>query len=171
MKVKAPPRMSSIQWFVSIAAGLAMFLLPQDAQSYFSDVYRQIFVAVIAFGIALVLLLLFKLYEPIGVAMLSSMFLTVITFAIRIGIRIYEGLSMEDFTMAVNVYDGVSWGMVWSMPLLCCFLMRIFAQGNWSEPEAKRGLLLFFPEGFRGIRMLPADFAAGDFSLFPSNEL
>lgn len=35
MKVKAPPRMSSIQWFVSIAAGLAMFLLPQDAQSYF----------------------------------------------------------------------------------------------------------------------------------------
>lgn len=42
MKVKAPPRMSSIQWFVSIAAGLAMFLLPQDAQSYFSDVYRQI---------------------------------------------------------------------------------------------------------------------------------
>ena len=68
MKVKAPPRMSSIQWFVSIAAGLAMFLLPQDAQSYFSDVYRQIFVAVIAFGIALVLLLLFKLYEPIGVA-------------------------------------------------------------------------------------------------------
>ena len=85
MKVKAPPRMSSIQWFVSIAAGLAMFLLPQDAQSYFSDVYRQIFVAVVAFGIALVLLLLFKLYEPIGVAMLSSMFLTVITFAIRIG--------------------------------------------------------------------------------------
>ena len=80
MKVKAPPRMSSIQWFVSIAAGLAMFLLPQDAQSYFSDVYRQIFVAVVAFGIALVLLLLFKLYEPIGVAMLSSMFLTVITF-------------------------------------------------------------------------------------------
>lgn len=70
MKVKAPPRMSSIQWFVSIAAGLAMFLLPQDAQSYFSDVYRQIFVAVVAFGIALVLLLLFKLYEPIGVAML-----------------------------------------------------------------------------------------------------
>ena len=64
MKVKAPPRMSSIQWFVSIAAGLAMFLLPQDAQSYFSDVYRQIFVAVVAFGIALVLLLLFKLYEP-----------------------------------------------------------------------------------------------------------
>ena len=60
----------------------------QDAQSYFSDVYRQIFVAVVAFGIALVLLLLFKLYEPIGVAMLSSMFLTVITFAIRIGIRI-----------------------------------------------------------------------------------
>lgn len=52
MKVKAPPRMSSIQWFVSIAAGLAMFLLPQDAQSYFSDVYRQIFVAVVAFGIA-----------------------------------------------------------------------------------------------------------------------
>ena len=48
MKVKAPPRMSSIQWFVSIAAGLAMFLLPQDAQSYFSDVYRQIFVAVVA---------------------------------------------------------------------------------------------------------------------------
>ena len=144
MKVKAPPRMSSIQWFVSIAAGLAMFLLPQDAQSYFSDVYRQIFVAVIAFGIALVLLLLFKLYEPIGVAMLSSMFLTVITFAIRIGIRIYEGLSMEDFTMAVNVYDGVSWGMVWSMPLLCCFLMRIFAQGNWSEPEAKRDFCCFF---------------------------
>lgn len=144
MKVKAPPRMSSIQWFVSIAAGLAMFLLPQDAQSYFSDVYRQIFVAVVAFGIALVLLLLFKLYEPIGVAMLSSMFLTVITFAIRIGIRIYEGPSMEDFTMAVNVYDGVSWGMVWSMPLLCCFLMRIFAQGNWSEPEAKRDFCCFF---------------------------
>lgn len=128
MKVKAPPRMSSIQWFVSIAAGLAMFLLPQDAQSYFSDVYRQIFVAVVAFGIALVLLLLFKLYEPIGVAMLSSMFLTVITFAIRIGIRIYEGPSMEDFTMAVNVYDGVSWGMVWSMPcsavFSCVFLPR-----------------------------------------------
>ena len=144
MKVKAPPRMSSIQWFVSIAAGLAMFLLPQDAQSYFSDVYRQIFVGVVAFGIALVLLLLFKLYEPIGVAMLSSMFLTVITFAIRIGIRIYEGPSMEDFTMAVNVYDGVSWGMVWSMPLLCCFLMRIFAQGNWSEPEAKRDFCCFF---------------------------
>lgn len=142
MKVKAPPRMSSIQWFVSIAAGLAMFLLPQDAQSYFSDVYRQIFVGVVAFGIALVLLLLFKLYEPIGVAMLSSMFLTVITFAIRIGIRIYEGPSMEDFTMAVNVYDGVSWGMVWSMP--CCFLMRIFAQGNWSEPEAKRDFCCFF---------------------------
>lgn len=77
---------------------------------------------------------------------------------------------MEDFTMAVNVYDGVSWGMVWSMPLLCCFLMRIFAQGNWSEPEAK-GTFAVFPEGFRGIRMLPADFAAGDFSLFPSNEL
>lgn len=170
MKVKAPPRMSSIQWFVSIAAGLAMFLLPQDAQSYFSDVYRQIFVAVVAFGIALVLLLLFKLYEPIGVAMLSSMFLTVITFAIRIGIRIYEGPSMEDFTMAVNVYDGVSWGMVWSMPLLCCFLMRIFAREIGAN-RRRKGLLLFFPEGFRGIRMLPADFAAGDFSLFPSNEL
>lgn len=46
--------------------------------------------------------------------------------------------------MAVNVYDGVSWGMVWSMPLLCCFLMRIFAQGNWSEPEAKRDFCCFF---------------------------
>lgn len=35
MKVKAPPRMSSIQWFVSIAAGLAMFLLPQDVRAIF----------------------------------------------------------------------------------------------------------------------------------------
>lgn len=169
MKVKAPPRMSSIQWFVSIAAGLAMFLLPQDAQSYFSDVYRQIFVAVVAFGIALVLLLLFKLYEPIGVAMLSSMFLTVITFAIRIGIRIYEGPSMEDFTMAVNVYDGVSWGMVWALALL--FSHAYFCPGKLERTGGEKGLLLFFPEGFRGIRMLPADFAAGDFSLFPSNEL
>ena len=41
MKVKTPPRMSTIQWFVSIAAGLAMFLLPQDAQSYFSDTKLQ----------------------------------------------------------------------------------------------------------------------------------
>lgn len=144
MKVKAPPRMSSIQWFVSIAAGLAMFLLPQDAQSYFSDIYRQLYVAVVTFGIAFILLLLFKLYEPIGVAMLSSMFLTVVMFAIRIGLRIYESPSLEDFTMAVNVYDGVSWGLVWSMPLLCCFLMRLFAQDNWSEPEAKRDFCYFF---------------------------
>ena len=144
MKEKAPPRLSSIQWFVSIAAGLAMFLLPQDAQSYFSDVYRQIYVAVISFGIAFVLLLLFKLYEPLGVAMMSSMFLTVAVFAIRIGIRIYEGPSLESFTMSVNVYDGLSWGLVWSMPLLCCFLMRLFAQGIWSEPEAKRDFCRFF---------------------------
>lgn len=144
MKEKAPPRLSSIQWFVSIAAGLAMFLLPQDAQSYFSDVYRQIYVAVLAFGIAFVLLLLFKLYEPLGVAMMSSMFLTVATFAVRIGLRIYEGPTLESFTMSVNVYDGLSWGLVWSMPLLCCFLMRLFAQGIWSEPEAKRDFCRFF---------------------------
>ncbi len=144
MKAKTPPRMSTIQWFVSIAAGLAMFLLPQDAQSYFSDVYRQLYVAVVAFGIAFILLLLFKQYEPIGVAMLSSMFFTVVMFAIRIGIRIYEGSGPENFTMAVNVYDGLSWGLVWSMPLLCCFLMRIFAQENWNEPEAKRDFCYFF---------------------------
>lgn len=144
MKVKAPPRLSSVQWFVSIAAGVAMFLMPQDAQSYFSDIYRQICVALVAFGIALVLLLLFKLYEPIGVAMMSSMFLTVGNFGIRIGIRIYEGPALENFTMAVNVYDGLSWGLVWAMPLLCCFLMRLFAQGKWSEPEAKRDFCRFF---------------------------
>ena len=166
MKVKAPPRMSSIQWFVSIAAGPGYVLLPQDAQSYF-PMFTARFCGRGCLRHSACPLLLFKLYEPIGVAMLSSMFLTVITFAIRIGIRIYEGPSMEDFTMAVNVYDGVSWGMVWSMPLLCCFLMRILPREIGAN-RRRKGTLLFFPEGFRGIRMLPADFAAGDFSLFPS---
>lgn len=166
MKVKAPPRMSSIQWFVSIAAGLAMFLLPQDAQSYFSDVYRQIFVAVVAFGIALVLLLLFKLYEPIGVAMLSSMFLTVITFAIRIGIRIYDGAQHGGFHHGCQRvrWGELGGGLVNALALL--FSHAYFCPGKLERTGGEKGLLLFFPEGFRGIRMLPADFAAGDFLYF-----
>lgn len=144
MSEKGVPRLSSLQWFVSIAAGVAMFLLPQDAQSYFSDTYRQIFVAACCFVIALVLLGLFKLYEPIGVAVLSAMLLTTASFGIRVGARLYEGGDWATFTMAMNVYDGFSWGLVWFMPILCCLLMRLFAQGKWATPEAKFDFCCFF---------------------------
>ena len=56
MKVKAPPRMSSIQWFVSIAAGAWLcFCCPKTRRAIFPMFTARFFVAVVAFGIALVL--------------------------------------------------------------------------------------------------------------------
>ena len=76
-------RLTIGELFVSIAAGVMLFLLPNDAKNQINDVHLAYgYVFVFSLVISASLIFTIKRYESLGTAVMTNSILTVISFFI-----------------------------------------------------------------------------------------
>ena len=82
MRVTKNLNVSTSQLLTSLVGGLALFLVPQDAKNITNGIFRELYVAGIAALVVVLLFLIFKNYETIGISLVVVMTLTAINYTI-----------------------------------------------------------------------------------------
>ena len=82
MRVTRDLNVSTSQLLTSLVGGLALFLVPQDAKNITNGIFRELYVAGIAALVVVLLFLIFKNYETIGISLVVVMTLTAINYTI-----------------------------------------------------------------------------------------
>ena len=123
--------------FVSLAAGLMLFLLPNDAISQFeADSVREGFVFTMALVITAVLFFIIKRYEAIGVSMMTFSAMTLLGTTINI-IKgaVTKG---EDYWPHLSEYTIITMLILWLTPFVFAIAVRILAGGKSDNNNTRR---------------------------------
>ena len=72
-------RLSTAQLFVALAGGVALYLIPRDAQGIHSPL-QELYVAGVAGIICVLILIFFKSYETMGLSLLIGMSFLILNF-------------------------------------------------------------------------------------------
>ncbi len=123
MRVTKNLNVSTSQLLTSLVGGLALFLVPQDAKNITNGIFRELYVAGIAALVVVLLFLIFKNYETIGISLVVVMTLTAINYTIY-NIQ----MNMEGpFKLYLDYYDSICFFLVCLIPFLVCIGIRIFS--------------------------------------------
>ncbi len=136
MTVLPGQKLSIGELFISIAAGLMMFLLPNDANNQFeSEAVCYGYIFVVGLVITVVLFLLIKRYEAIGTQMLA---ISVFVF-IKLIISIIGGIIAKgaDYWPQITEYSIVSMFLIWVTPFGIAIAFRLIS-GMSSDSNSKR---------------------------------
>ena len=131
--------------FLAIAGGLALFLARNDAKGILDSPWREVYVAAIAVIVTAALLIIFKNYEVVGISLGVCMILIMGNyFLINIRKIIEDIQEGNPFTIYVNFYDGLCWGLSCFIPFFICILLRTFSVGKWDTKEKRQQFENFF---------------------------
>ena len=126
----------------SLVGGLALFLVPQDAKNIVDGMFRELYVAGIATLVVVLLFLIFKSYETIGISLIIVMVMTAINYTFN---NISQNLNSK-FSIYLDDYDGICFFLVWLIPFLICLVIRLFSFGTYNSD--------FFKKEFRSFMNL-----------------
>lgn len=130
MRIIKNLNLTTSQFIASLIGGLALFLVPQDAKNMFNGgIFREFYVAGIAVLVVVLLFLIFKSYETIGISLLVVMTLIVANYTIsNIMLNIYE-----PFQFHLDYYDSVCFFLIWMIPFLSCIIIRLFSFDSYDS--------------------------------------
>ncbi len=129
-------------FFLSLAAGLMFFLLPNEARVQCDRAYWELYVLSLSLVISVVLLLIVKKYEAIGTAALTAAGLLSLRFIINSAISAAQG-SLKSLTEELTVYDMVSWIIIWFVPFVITVTVKLFSISVWNSREKREGFSRF----------------------------
>ena len=139
MRVTKDLNISTSQLLTSLVGGLALFLVPQDAKNITDGIFRELYVAGIAALVVVLLFLIFKNYETIGISLVVVMVLTAVNYTIY-NIK----MNMEGpFKLYLDYYDGICFFLVCLIPFLVCLSIRIFSFNSYNSDIFKLGFKNF----------------------------
>ena len=130
MRIIKNLNLTTSQFIASLIGGLALFLVPQDAKNMFNGgIFREFYVAGIAVLVVVLLFLIFKSYETIGISLLVVMTLIVANYTIsNIMLNIYG-----PFQFYLDYYDSVCFFLIWMIPFLSCIIIRLFSFDSYDS--------------------------------------
>lgn len=143
MKSSVFKRLTTAQFFVALAGGLALYLTPGEAQSFLHTPIRELYVAGLAALIALIILVIFKSYEAVGISQITGMIFLMTGFLSE-KIRSLIDMMVVDGKFVFDYQSGIIWGLVWMAPFLICMLVRIFSLNEWDTPQKHEDFTYFF---------------------------
>lgn len=153
MTVLPDQKLSVGELFVSLAAGLMFFLLPNDAKNQFnSPVVSESFVMLMCFVITATLYLIIKRFEAIGAAMLcySVLVLSSMVFGIINGIF----SKTKDYWPSISEYNLVCMFVLWIIPFFFTISIRLLSTGNYDTNKRRRGFSRFLILSMRALLII-----------------
>ncbi len=129
-------------FFLSLAAGLMLFLLPNEAKVQCSREYWELYVLSISLIISVFLLIIVKKYEAMGTALLTASGLLTLRFIIISVISAVQG-TLNPLTEELTMYDMVSWIIIWFIPFVITVTVKLFAISVWNSKEKREGFSRF----------------------------
>ncbi len=129
-------------FFLALAAGFMFFLLPTEAKVQCEQQFWGLYVLAVSVIITVVLLLIVKKYEVIGVALITASVLLAARF-------IFESLSAaingnsRPLNEELTTYDMVSWVVIWFMPFAITVSIKLFAVAFWNTKDRQYGFSRF----------------------------
>lgn len=139
--------------FVSIAAGLMLFLLPNDAKNQINDIgLAQGYVFIFSLVISSALLLTIKRYEALGTAMLTNSVLTVSGFFIYIINGIFT--KGREFWAVMTEYQLVTMFISWVVPFFFAVTVRLLRNGPGDTSDSRMRFSNFLVLAIRSLMII-----------------
>lgn len=139
--------------FVSIAAGLMLFLLPNDAKNQVNDMaLAESYVFIFSLMIAAALIFTIKRYEALGTAMLSCSILTLVSFAIYI----INGIVTKgfDFWPQMTEYQLITMFISWIVPFAFTVSIRLLRNGLGDTNDSRMRFAHFLILAIRALMLI-----------------
>ncbi len=146
-------KLSIGEFFLSMAAGLMLFLLPNDATNQFtSEGVRYGFIFIVSLVVVGVLYLLVKRYEAVGTALLTMAWLEIG----GMGVGIISGLIQKGgaYWPKVKLYLLVSMFLLWMIPFLMVLILRLTSFGNTDTNENRKSFTRFLILSTRALMVI-----------------
>lgn len=146
-------RLSLGELFVSIAAGLMLFLLPNDAKNQFSDLsLAEGYVFVFSFVISVTLIFGIKRYEALGVAILSNSVLTAISFILYV----INGICTKGntFWAKMTEYQIITMFISWVIPFMIAVIIRLLRKGQGDTNDSRMRFSNFLAFSIRALMII-----------------
>lgn len=138
-------KLNAVQILFSIAAGIILFLLPQDASRMIHASLRIPYVVFICIVVTVFLLIIFKSYKMISVSLFVAMNLIILRYIFSVISMLIENISSgAPFSMSISYYDGLCWGLIWFIPFLICTSARLFSASYWYTSSKRNQFNVFF---------------------------
>ena len=154
MTVLPSQKLTIGELFVSLAAGLMFFLLPNDAKNQFDSIIAsECFVLLICSVITIVLYSIIKRFEAVGAALMTYAVLTFvnIVFSTLTGI-----FSNKDYWPTVSEYNIVCMFIMWVIPFFLMTISRLLQGGKYDTNERRMGFSRFLLLSMRALLILYA---------------
>ncbi len=139
--------------FVSIAAGLMLFLLPNDAKNQINDTaLAQGYVFIFSLVISSALLFTIKRYEALGTAMLTNSILTVSGFLIYI----VNGICTKGHTFwaVLSEYQIITMFISWVVPFFFAVTVRLLRNGSGDTSDSRMRFSNFLISAIRSLMII-----------------
>ncbi len=139
--------------FVSIAGGIMLFLLPNDAKNQINDLslaYSYVFIFSLVISVALIFTI--KKYESLGMAMMTNSIITVANFFIYI----INGILTKgkDFWAVITEYQLVSMFILWVVPFFLAVSIRLMRNGLGDTSDSRMRFSHFLLFAIRSLMMI-----------------
>lgn len=153
MTVLPSQKLTIGELFVSLAAGLMFFLLPNDAKNQFDSITAsECFVLLICFVITIVLFIIIKRFEAVGAAMLTYAVLTLSNVLISVITGIFS--NTKDYWPAISEYNIVCMFIMWVIPFFFMTMIRLLQGGKYDNNERRMGFSRFLLLSMRALLIL-----------------
>ncbi len=153
MNVLPSQKLTISQVFLGLAAGLMLFLLPNDAKNQISsEGLCEAFILLISLVIAAVLLFITKRYESVGLAILTMSCLMALSIILEIIMGFIELPST--YWPDLNQYRIVSMFLLWFVPFICCMTVRLLSTGNGDNNDTRRGFAVFMSISMKALLII-----------------
>lgn len=129
-------------FFLALAAGLMLFLLPTEAKVQCEQQFWELYVLSVSVVITIVLLLIVKKYEVIGVALITATGLLALRFVMDSITSAVNG-NAKPLSEELTLYDMVSWIVIWFVPFAITVSIKLFAVSSWNAREKRYGFSKF----------------------------
>lgn len=139
--------------FVSLAAGLMFFLLPNDAVSQFeTEPIRESFVFVMSVVIISVMFFIIKRYEAVGACMTTFSLLTLVGTVFNI---INGAITKGDgYWPKLSEYSIICMLILWLTPFLIAITVRLLAGGKGDNNNTRRSFARFMKISMWSLEIL-----------------
>ncbi len=139
--------------FVAVAAGLMLFLLPNDAKNQINDIaLAEGYVFLFSLMISAALLLTLKRYDALGIAIFSNSIFTIISF----GISILNGVITKgmEFWPQLSEYQLITMFISWVVPFFFAVSLRMLSRGSRDTNDSRMRFSHFLVFAIRALMMV-----------------
>ncbi len=146
-------KLTIAEFFVSLAAGLMLYLLPNDAKNQFESETMCIgFVLFISIVIIAVMFLIIKRYEALGTVLMTLSLL----YIINLLISIISGIVSRgnSYWPKLTEYNIITMFILWTVPFLFGVVIRLLTPAADDTNDSRRSFIRFMSHSMGSLLII-----------------